>query len=99
VGSGGTSRGMSGTRASTDVLQRPRPGMRYAQGQVGEYTYGVTHPYPAASRCWGVPLLREDIVEGERGEGGGNGEQRASHAHVKAPSLLFVPVVRSMFAL
>ncbi|KAJ6552366.1 hypothetical protein B0H10DRAFT_1250806 [Mycena sp. CBHHK59/15] len=34
----GTSRGMSGTRISADVLQRPRFGMRYVQGQAGEYT-------------------------------------------------------------
>ncbi|KAJ7858538.1 hypothetical protein B0H14DRAFT_3634235 [Mycena olivaceomarginata] len=41
-----------------------------------------------------VPLLREDVVEGERGEGGGNGEQRASHARVKALALLPVGPVR-----
>jgi hypothetical protein len=43
-----------------------------------------------------MPLLREDVVKGERGKGGGNGEQRASHAHVEAPALLLCPVVPSM---
>jgi hypothetical protein len=47
-----------------------------------------------------VPLLRKDIVKGGHGEGGGNGEQRASHARVKAPALLhFGPVAPSMSAL
>ncbi|KAJ7712185.1 hypothetical protein B0H14DRAFT_3638772 [Mycena olivaceomarginata] len=32
------------------------------------------------SRDADVPLLREDVVKGERGAGGSNGEQRASHA-------------------
>jgi hypothetical protein len=42
AGGGGTSRGMSGTRISADVLQRPRFGMRYAQGQAG---YGAMYWY------------------------------------------------------
>ncbi|KAJ7792868.1 hypothetical protein B0H14DRAFT_3889612 [Mycena olivaceomarginata] len=48
---------------------------------------------PRGSGDVDVPLLREDVVKGERGEGGSNGEQRVNPARVKAPALLhFGPV-------
>ncbi|KAJ7689652.1 hypothetical protein B0H14DRAFT_3906603 [Mycena olivaceomarginata] len=55
---------------------------------------------PRGSGDVDVPLLREDVVKGERGEGGSNGEQRVNPARVKAPALLhFGPVESSMSAL
>ncbi|KAJ6510861.1 hypothetical protein C8R45DRAFT_397665 [Mycena sanguinolenta] len=60
----------------------------------------VFWPWPArGSGHADVPLLREDVVKGERGEGSGNEGQRASHARVKAPALLpFGPVAPSTSA-